>query len=571
MTVASLQFVLQSSVIILHLFLITTTATSNTMRRLLNSRPLQLRPCANMTFGMHWNEVLHDCKFGGMTVADGQVFNARGAVAVRYPRLDRGGSTPPIRSFKTDRHFVVKMGGVVNLVNLNLTNAWVGYQYSEKYYCYTFCTSYDYGGAMRIESGAIALLVDIVFSNNVAYGGGQATSDSKGAEDLYVDVNGTATIMHMPAGSFSPLLHAEDLPGIAPVVISKCGTHGNKMCQDLGVNLNSSFVCSPEPTVRCICDKGTYSTERGTSLIPTLSCINCLEGHYQTEAGKNSCNDSCAAGQYSREIGASSVSTCINCLKGKYSSEDGSSMCVDCLEGHYQTEAGKDNCDDSCAAGQYSREIGASSVSTCIECVKGKYNSAAGGAAAACKKCIAGTWQNQSGAINCTACAMNTYSREIGASNSSTCTHCPFNAISSPGSIKCESMQATIVWAWAIVAVLGVLSIASVGYSIILKRQINHHTTDDGLSEHLVSESKNSQTFEDAKNKTLLTAEEAKKKKELCEFLEQHHLISYLDKFILDGVECKEDLLLFQSEDLVSYGLNKVQARKAILVFTRIE
>ena len=507
MIVASLQFVLQSSVIILHLFLITTTATSssNTMRRLLNSRPLQLRPCANMTFGMHWNEVLHDCKFGGMTVANGQVFNARGAVGVHYPRLDRGGSTPPIRSFKTDRHFVVKMGGVVNLVNLNLTNAWVGYQYSEKYYCYTFCTSNDYGGAMRIESGAIALLVDIVFSNNVAYGGGQATSDSKGAEDLYVDANGTATIMHMPAGSFSPLLHAEDLPGIAPVVISKCGTHGNKMCKDLGVNLNSAFVCSPEPTVRCICDKGTYSTERGTSLIPTLSCINCLEGHYQTEAGKNSCNDSCAAGQYSREIGASSVSTC-------------------------------------------------------IECVKGKYNSAAGGAAGACKKCIAGTWQNQSGAINCTACAMNTYSREIGASNSSTCTHCPFNAISSPGSIKCESMQATIVWAWAIVAVLGVLSIASVGYSIILKRQINHHTTDDGLSEHLVSESKNSQTFEDAK-----------KKKELCEFLEQHHLISYLDKFILDGVECKEDLLLFQSEDLVSYGLNKVQARKAILVFTRIE
>ena len=140
MIVASLQFVLQSSVIILHLFLITTTATSssNTMRRLLNSRPLQLLPCANMTFGMHWNEVHHDCKFGGMTVANGQVFNARGAVGVHYPRLDRGGSTPPIRSFKTDRHFVVKMGGVVNLVNLNLTNAWVGYQYSEKYYCYTF-------------------------------------------------------------------------------------------------------------------------------------------------------------------------------------------------------------------------------------------------------------------------------------------------------------------------------------------------------------------------------------------------------------------------------------------------
>ena len=57
---------------------------------------------------------------------------------------------------------------------------------------------------------------------------------------------------------------------------------------------------------------------------------------------------------------------------------------------------------------------------------------------------------------------------------------------------------------------------------------------------------------------------------ELSAFLKQNNLIDWLDNFTFDGVECKEDLVHIGSEDLISYGLNKVQARKAVLVFAGI-
>jgi hypothetical protein len=72
------------------------------------------------------------------------------------------------------------------------------------------------------------------------------------------------------------------------------------------------------------------------------------------------------------------------------------------------------------------------------------------------------------------------------------------------------------------------------------------------------------------KDRNLSGERDTQEFQELCAFLKQSNLIDWLEKFLFDGVECKEDLVHIGSEDLISYGLNKVQARKAVLVFAGI-
>jgi hypothetical protein len=73
------------------------------------------------------------------------------------------------------------------------------------------------------------------------------------------------------------------------------------------------------------------------------------------------------------------------------------------------------------------------------------------------------------------------------------------------------------------------------------------------------------------KDRNILGKRDTQEFQELITFLQQNNLILWLENFIFDGVECKEDLVHIGSDDLISYGLHKVHARKAVLIFKQIE
>jgi hypothetical protein len=56
---------------------------------------------------------------------------------------------------------------------------------------------------------------------------------------------------------------------------------------------------------------------------------------------------------------------------------------------------------------------------------------------------------------------------------------------------------------------------------------------------------------------------------ELQQVLRGLKLIEYLDNFIEDGVECEEDLIHLDINDLMSYGLNKVNASKSVKAISK--
>ena len=47
---------------------------------------------------------------------------------------------------------------------------------------------------------------------------------------------------------------------------------------------------------------------------------------------------------------------------------------------------------------------------------------------------------------------------------------------------------------------------------------------------------------------------------ELRLFLESNGLGEYFDQFVEDGATCKDDLVLFTSDDLLGYGMKKLRA-----------
>ena len=65
----------------------------------------------------------------------------------------------------------------------------------------------------------------------------------------------------------------------------------------------------------------------------------------------------------------------------------------------------------------------------------------------------------------------------------------------------------------------------------------------------------------DKENKAVALSEE------LRLFLESNGLGDYFDQFVEDGVTCKDDLVLFTSDDLMGYGMKKMSARKAMKLF----
>jgi hypothetical protein len=132
------------------------------------------------------------------TVDSGEALGVRGQASLSHPALDRGGVSNGA-NMVLSRHFVLKGTARLTLINLELKGAYVGQQntndpancgYCQQAKCVcncacgqscsygvcggcaavAGCTSDREGGALRMEGSSIAILIDIIFGSNTAYG-----------------------------------------------------------------------------------------------------------------------------------------------------------------------------------------------------------------------------------------------------------------------------------------------------------------------------------------------------------------------------------------------------------------
>ena len=441
--------------------------------------------CQPLVFGTTFNEITTDCSFtrppctGGWgtqltdcavsTTGQNQILKVQGKAGTSHPKLVRGGKQPCCdqnNMYASDRHFTVSALGFLLLSNLELTGAWVGAYVGNGHYCETGmkCGPEQYGGAVRVESNGIAVLVDLIFSNNLGYGGGDGGSlaTNTGANDIYAFTSSQMYFIDMVTpSSYSPFLkkpspvHFDQpwAPGIGPLL--KCDSQSIQTCltiktppsncltstitTQLGLTCSgTNQICTTcaggkyckingkDGTVTCVgCIAGKYGTESGTSN-PT-TCLKCGAGLYQDETtGLASCKK-CVAGRYSPIIGSDVESSCSPCSQGKYSSEIGSknvNSCKVCLPGSYTPEStGSASC-SLCNAGKYNSESGSVDVTHCEDCSKGKYSTA-----------IGATRKTQ-----CLSCSLGKYQDQLGQSTEAECKNCPQGYYSSEitGAILCQ-------------------------------------------------------------------------------------------------------------------------------------
>ena len=178
------------------------------------------------------------------------------------------------------------------------------------------------------------------------------------------------------------------------------------------------------------CSKGQNDHDSDT----TTSCQSCSVGEYSDDAAVTCAP--CAAGRSDADVDPSTQCTlcvngqhapvtsstaCVTCAAGKQSSTTlGAATCTDCVAGRYTTDANLASgmsC-QACAGGQVQPAPGSTS---CIDCVPGQYSAGGGGGDAACGVCLAGEYQDISGALSCNDCTLGTNSSLTGADGCADC------------------------------------------------------------------------------------------------------------------------------------------------------
>ena len=188
---------------------------------------------------------------------------------------------------------------------------------------------------------------------------------------------------------------------------------------------------SPDPTVRAYalidwtCPSGHYMPQVGAANGDFDGCFACLDGYFGTglKETEPTCNSSCpkghfcpsgssmptacARGLYLPSVGAARNESCIKCSAGRFGTQDGASSCATCLAGTYTDSQGQTEC-AKCAAGGYCEVEGADTSMVFTPCPPGTWSAAFGAnSSAACQNCSAGTYLPSLGASSeaqCTAC-----------------------------------------------------------------------------------------------------------------------------------------------------------------------
>jgi hypothetical protein len=153
-----------------------------------------------------------------------------------------------------------------------------------------------------------------------------------------------------------------------------------------------------------VCPEGAYLSEGICKNCPLgyvsmggyqNKCFECTKGTYQSVQSKSICA-LCNTGYYST-VGANNK--CQACPKGQYQHEEGQSGCHDCLTGKYNPFLGQPVC-DTCLLGKFTAEPKSTDVTECENCPAGKKGIFGG----KCVDCPEGTWQDESGKLECKKC-----------------------------------------------------------------------------------------------------------------------------------------------------------------------
>ena len=83
-----------------------------------------------------------------------------------------------------------------------------------------------------------------------------------------------------------------------------------------------------------------------------IHCVACEPGYYHGDIYSDTC-DKCDLGQYSKEVGAISVTACKHCELGRYGTSSAKESCL------------------KCPAGKYGGSVGLVALDSCIDCVAG--------------------------------------------------------------------------------------------------------------------------------------------------------------------------------------------------------
>ena len=178
---------------------------------------------------------------------------------------------------------------------------------------------------------------------------------------------------------------------------------------------NSSGICSA-------CDSGRYQALPGST-----TCVACQPGS-AADAGASACH-ACSAGSYSN--GSAQGSTCESCAAGRFQPQSGATACLDCAADGVAPDTGATVC---AACGTGAAPMNGSHVA-CASCVPGNYQPSR--AAANCIACERGSFAASDGATTCASCAPGSFTN---ATRASTCASCPVGRFAgASGALACSS------------------------------------------------------------------------------------------------------------------------------------
>ena len=216
-----------------------------------------------------------------------------------------------------------------------------------------------------------------------------------------------------------------------PQIVATCQLMDRAYCDKytvLGSSVGTGFAMIQ--TGAKVCPRGTIGPPPHGRPGTAASCQPCAGGQYSSSEGNTVCL-SCGTGRYS----SAGESSCTQCELGKYSGDVMAASCTACPAGKTMdantNRTSIDECLQICQPGEAAiSTVGGVGAGLCQACVAGKFNSEVG--ATECTDCPRATY-SASHSSNCTACAADTTTYPTGGQSPGDCV-----ALCSPGSYSAD-------------------------------------------------------------------------------------------------------------------------------------
>ena len=209
---------------------------------------------------------------------------------------------------------------------------------------------------------------------------------------------------------------------------------GYPVCLDCASHANSSsFNRTRDYRLQCAsCDAGSFPEINATT--GAVVCQSCSPGSWMSNDTIGNKCETCSAGKYGVETGATSNATCRPCAQGAFTDQRGRGACALCAPGSFNGAVGSASC-GQCPTGTFSAVPGASSVEECQPCSAGTYADFPG--SAICRQCPQGAYCPPR-TSNPRLCPPGSFSAASGAASAAVCTLCPAGSFAAEaGAVSC--------------------------------------------------------------------------------------------------------------------------------------